>query len=225
MSDTIRGVKWHLEKNTEAVQPLEGFLSWPWRVGFPGEHQWLIDILREVIRRNKLHPLLQANFETTRPRWFGLWIRSPLNKLQCSILHDLLLAMGDQIHETILNELEQKHGEHPDQFTTSELMLYKEIHGDDHRNLVEFLSALKMAIAHDIPMHVALTPSGHADLGYITIWPHCPRCKADTPSNDWENKEFICPICGNVYYPWATYSQEEDPIRDELSKLLGLDDE
>jgi hypothetical protein len=103
-------------------------------------------------------------------------------------------------------------------------MLYKQIHDDDHRNLVEFLSALKIAISYDIPMHVLLAPSGHADFGYITIWPHCPRCKADSPTNKWDEKEFICPVCNHIYHPWETYSYGEDPILDELRKLESDDE-
>src|SRR5688572_15014911 len=174
MADTIRGVVWHLEKTQDATLQLEGFLSWPWRVGFPGERQWLIQLLQEIVVRKELQLSLQANFEITHPMWFGLWIRSPLNISQCSLLHGLLREMGEQIRETLTAELEQKHRENPDIFTTSEVMEYKQTYDEDHRNLLEFLSALKIAIAHDIPMHVALTPSGHADFGFLTTWPHCP---------------------------------------------------
>ena len=209
MADTIRGVAWHLEKTQDATLHLEGFLSWPRRVGFPGESEWLIQLLQEIVVDQDLQLSLQTNFEITQPMWFGLWIRSPLNKSQCSLLHGLLLEMGEQIMETIIAELEQKHRENPDKFTTSEVMEYKQTYDEDHRNLLEFLSALKIAITHDIPMHVALTPSGHADFGFLTTWPHCPRCKADSPLNKWDEKECVCATCGNIYFPMETTSMEK----------------
>ena len=219
MADTIRGVEWHLEKTQDTTLHLEGFLSWPWRVGFPGEHDWLIQLLQGVVVRKELQLPLKANFEITQPMWYGLWIRSPLNKSQCSLLHDLLLEMGEQSRETFIAELEQTHLENPDKFATIEVMQYKQIYDEDHRNLLEFLSALKIAITHDIPMHVAPAPSGHADFGILTTWPHCPHCKADSPLDKWNEKEFVCPICGNIYFPTETMSTVEDPIMKELEKL------
>ena len=209
MADTIRGVWWHLEKSPDATLHLDGFLSWPRRVGFPGEHEWLIQLLQEIVNRKELQLSLQANFEITRPIWFGLWIRSPLNKSQCSLLHGLMMEMGEQLRETLVAELEQKHLENPDTFTTTEVMQYEQIYDEDHRNLLEFLSALKIAIIHDIPMHVALNPSGHADFGFLTTWPYCPRCKAASPSNKWDEKECVCTACGNTYFPMETMSMEK----------------
>ena len=207
MADTIRGGWWHLEKTPDETLHLDGFLSWPWRVGFPGEHKWLIQLLQEIVAHKELQLSLQANFEITQPVWFGLWIRSPLNKSECSLLHDLLLEMGEQIRETLIAELEQKHRENPEKFTTIEVMQYKQIYDEDHRNLLEFLSALKIAIIHDIPMYVALNPSGHADFGFLTTWPHCPRCKADSPLNKRDKKECVCAACGNIYFPMETRSE------------------
>ena len=219
MADTIRGVEWHLEQTQNVTLHLDGFLSWPSRVGFPGEQEWLIELLQEIVGGKELQSDLQTNFEITQPLWFGLWIRSPLNQSQCSLLYGLLLEMGGQIKEALTADLERKHQENPDKFTTAEVMQYQQIFEDDYRNLLEFLSALKVAITRAIPMHVALAPSGHADLGFITTWPHCPRCKADSPLDNWDEKEFVCPVCGSIYSPLETMSEEKDPIISELEKL------
>jgi len=41
-----------------------------------------------------------------------------------------------------------------------------------------FEAACRRSVAEKIPLHVSLTPPGHTDLGWYTIFPHCPRCKA-----------------------------------------------
>ncbi len=219
MADTIRGVQWYVEKSEDTFKDIKGFLSWSRWAGFPGERKWLIELLQEIVAKNNLQATLEINFEVTRPLWFGFWIHSPLNKLQCSILHDLLEEMGKEVVSTLYANLEQKHQQDPIKFPATKVSEYKQIYDKDHQNLLEFLSALQVAMVYDLPIHVALLPPGHVDFGFHTIFPHCPRCKADPPIGKLDEREVTCPVCGNIYRPAETMSMEEDPLRKLIEKL------
>ncbi len=47
------------------------------------------------------------------------------------------------------------------------------------KDIRHFLKALEAAIRWELPVHVSLAPLGHTDFGWYTIFPHCPRCKAN----------------------------------------------
>lgn len=78
-----------------------------------------------------------------------------------------------------------------------------------------------------IPMHVQLTPPGHTDFGWYTIFSHCPGCKAEAPVKRWRRKyrdeEIECAVCGANYSPAKTRSAERDNHWDrrELRDTLG----
>ncbi len=59
--------------------------------------------------------------------------------------------------------------------------LFKTFHkaaGPFTQEAAGFLRALTVSIDHEIPLHVSLAPPGHIDLGWRTVFWHCPRCKA-----------------------------------------------
>jgi hypothetical protein len=57
-----------------------------------------------------------------------------------------------------------------------------------------------------------LTPPGHIDLGWVTTFVHCPRCKAEGAVERWQqtysDDSIECRVCGHLYSPAATYSSE-----------------
>ncbi|HEX5446786.1 MAG TPA: hypothetical protein VFW87_23410 [Pirellulales bacterium] len=80
------------------------------------------------------------------------------------------------------------------------------------RSLGRFLSALQCACDTREPMAIELSPPGHVDFGWHTVFVHCPRCKAEGPLERWQESYPVepieCPVCGHGYSPAATHSSE-----------------
>ena len=78
--------------------------------------------------------------------------------------------------------------------------------------LPEFLNGLLEAHERQLPLFTTLAPPGHCDVGWITIFPHCPRCKSESPLPRWQEsypqEPIDCPVCGTTYSPAETYSSE-----------------
>jgi hypothetical protein len=203
MANTIRRVEWSIESAQGSVA---GFLEWPRWAGFPGDQQ-LNELLNQTIRDADLVGQFEGAFISTDPRWFGLWIDSPLTAAQCSLLQRSLSGMGEEVKRRLFAWLEGKQREHPTEFTSEYVADYQEAIEEDHRNLAEFLAALKAGQEPGVILHVSLAPPGHTDFGYYTIFSHCPRYKADAP--DGLDAEVCCPVCGNGYRPSDTHSMTE----------------
>jgi len=81
-----------------------------------------------------------------------------------------------------------------------------------HDHLSEFIDALKRAGETGGELNVELASPGHVDLGWITTFVHCPRCKAEGPVDRWQERysqePINCPVCGNTYSPAETYNSE-----------------
>jgi hypothetical protein len=79
--------------------------------------------------------------------------------------------------------------------------------------ILDFLSALRVAIAEDIALHVSLAPPGHDDLGMRTTFSHCPRCKAGAIRDSRQDISIYdplpCSVCGFVYVPSEQMSSEQ----------------
>jgi hypothetical protein len=92
-----------------------------------------------------------------------------------------------------------------------------------------FLLGLKAAATHDLRMHVDFRPPGHVDLGFRTVFPHCPRCKAEADLPRWRGSypadQRKCRVCGQRFSPAATASSKPEeltfPPGDELVRELG----
>lgn len=96
------------------------------------------------------------------------------------------------------------------------------------KDIRHFLNALEAAIRWELPIHVSLAPLGHTDFGMYTIFPHCPRCKANAPVGRWQesypNEPHECPVCGHSFIPNEHHSSERDDYdwdADRLEKQLG----
>jgi formylglycine-generating enzyme required for sulfatase activity len=94
--------------------------------------------------------------------------------------------------------------------------------------IVGFLNALKAVINWELPLHVSMVPLGHTDLGWYTVFPHCPRCKANAPVGRWLEKyqtdPHECTVCGQTFIPNDHQSSERDDYDGEahsLEKQLG----
>jgi formylglycine-generating enzyme required for sulfatase activity len=98
----------------------------------------------------------------------------------------------------------------------------------EDKDIRHFLDALTTAIRWELPVHVSLAPLGHTDFGWYTIFPHCPRCKANAPVGRWEEKypttPHKCPACGHSFIPDEHQSSEQEDMDLEahsLEKQLG----
>lgn len=85
---------------------------------------------------------------------------------------------------------------------------------DDPQDVRHFQKALEAAVRWELPIHVSLAPLGHVDMGWYTVFPHCPRCKANAPVGRWKesySKEpHECRACGHTFIPDEHQSSEHD---------------
>jgi hypothetical protein len=85
----------------------------------------------------------------------------------------------------------------------------------------EFTRALAHSIGSREPMHVGLDPPGHVDMGWVTTFVHCPRCKAEGPVERWQEtyseQPLACPVCGHIYSPAATHKMERELFAETVS--------
>jgi hypothetical protein len=95
----------------------------------------------------------------------------------------------------------------------------------------QFRRACALASAHDLRLHVRLSPPGHTDFGFLTTFPHCPRCKRPSGerwSRHYSRKPKTCPACGQRYVPAETAKSELEDQKEEeaedLQKVLAADE-
>jgi hypothetical protein len=118
-------------------------------------------------------------FPATRPRWYGLWMASPLSTAQA-------IAIGSRIES-----------------------LAAKLTGDQSAIAAEwrfFVSACRAATEANLRLHVQFYPPGQVDRGWWRLSPHCPRCRgpwtgqlSSEPSRSPKARE--CPACGYVGQP------------------------
>jgi formylglycine-generating enzyme required for sulfatase activity len=96
------------------------------------------------------------------------------------------------------------------------------------KDVRHFLKALEAAIRWELPVHVSLAPLGHTDFGMYTVFPHCPRCKANAPVGRWQEsyteEPHECRVCGHTFVPDEHHSSERDGHdwgADGLERQLG----
>lgn len=95
-------------------------------------------------------------------------------------------------------------------------------------DVVHFLNALQAAINWELPLHVSLLPLGHTDFGWYTVFPHCPRCKANAPVGRWQeefsSEPYKCRVCDHIFNPNEHHSSERDDYdwdATSLEKQIG----
>jgi len=80
--------------------------------------------------------------------------------------------------------------------------------------LSDFLEVLARASTTGEPLSVELAPPGHIDMGWVTTFVHCPRCKAEGLVERWQESDpteaIQCPVCEHWYSPAATQSMQRD---------------
>lgn len=122
---------------------------------------------------------LQALFpHRTETWWLKFWIDSPLTPEQCAFL----IAPFEQAIPQL---------------------------GERWRNdYLAFLEAMRQGRDAQGTVHVERIPPGHVDLGYDTVFPHCPSCKSLSPIwyGSGARQKINCPECGFVYIPEDTRS-------------------
>jgi hypothetical protein len=113
--------------------------------------------------------------------------------------------------------------------TRAQLALLTEILPDEvGRGVGQFRRACARAAKHGIPLHVRLPAPGHVDMGWYTVFPHCPRCKAGNGER-WEQSyssaRMACTMCGFEYVPAETASSERlgERAASEASAMGGLE--
>lgn len=162
--------------------------------------------LDRLIDRLGLAPKLDAIFPKTSLQWFRFWIHSPIPTEGAALLQQLLEAVYEEDDQTYRSSGRPDYGQQAD--------------------LDAFVKALGRSISSNIPLHVSLSPPGHTDFGWYTIFSHCPRCKAAAPVERWKRKyrdeEVECAICGAKYSPAKTHSAKRDNWElKELRDVLG----
>src|SRR5258706_6134940 len=96
----------------------------------------------------------------------------------------------------------------------------------DDDALLAFVRATKLARERDLRLHVSMAPPGHTDLGYYSVFAHCPSCKAEADIKRWQRRypseSYACKVCGREYSPASTASMEPDGYEiSSLRKTLG----
>lgn len=163
--------------------------------------------LEGIIARLGFENEVREVFLPTTPIWYGLWIRSPLSSRAVQLLRAILRAMHDE------NSVSQDEAQ--------------EIGIRDHLYEVSsFIHAMELAEERELPIHVSLAPPGHVDLGWHTIFPHCPICKAAARLPRWRRKppmrRYGCEVCGGEFPPAETASMTRmGELLPDLRKVLG----
>ncbi len=166
--------------------------------------------LEGIISRLGLDAEFGEAFLPTTPVWYGLWARSPLSGPAVRLLRVIIGAMCEE--DVAELEREGRAGT---------------VRGDHLDELREFVRAAELAEANGLRLHVSLAPPGHTDLGWYTVFPHCPVCKAAARLPRWRREYptalYACEACGTKYPPAETASSERDryessDLRDELGE-------
>ena len=176
MADTSPCVVWEWEPAEKAIlTEIEPQKGWFW--DFTDDK-----LLWRAIRNGNLESRLRAEFTFTNPVWYGLWMDSPLNAAQCSVLYDLFSLF-------IIRYIELKY--RIDAF----LKVLQKVSSGQGR--------LKVWLGS--PGH---TDFGiHTTFAHC---PRC-KCIAPVPRWDASeyHDEISCPICDTRYIPAEIYSKEE----------------
>ena len=165
--------------------------------------------LEAILSRLGLADACAEAFLPTTPIWYGLWARSPLSPPAVRLLGTVL---GEMYAEDKAELRDAPGGGIPDHLP----------------RLRQFLRATELAERHGLPLHVSLAPLGHTDLGYYTVFPHCPVCKAAAHLPRWRTtyptQLHTCAVCGTAFPPAETASSERTDFADEaldLRRTLG----
>jgi hypothetical protein len=89
-----------------------------------------------------------------------------------------------------------------------------------------FREALQVTIHHGTPLHVFRSPPGHVDMGWLTTFPHCPKCKVMTDVEPWKQPypktPYACKVCQYIYIPNDHCSSERYDFERDKDSLAQL---
>ncbi len=98
------------------------------------------------------------------------------------------------------------------------------------RGIPRFLGALRTAVEQGLLLEVSLSPPGHNEAGFKTVYPHCPACKAEANVDPglhdvYPPEPYTCPVCHHTFFPAATHEVEiEDgmanPVAGDIEDVL-----
>ena len=160
-----------------------------------------------IIARLGLEVAMGEAFPPTTPLWYGFWIQSPVPRRGLEVMAP--------IFERMLEEDRAEAEAKPEHARRNHV-----------RELDSFVRALTLARDTGLELRVSMAPPGHTDLGYYTVFPHCPVCKAEARLARWKTRYptqlYTCQACGNAYPPAETASSEKDDFDlPELRQMLG----
>ncbi|PQO43434.1 formylglycine-generating enzyme family protein [Blastopirellula marina] len=172
----------------------------------------------ETIRRRGLEERLRTHFPPTNPLWYSFWIESPLRRPQCELLLELLPRALSRL------ACEDESEEQPDSVDLANFSFGQLDHRDYHgKQFREFFAALKAAIEWNLRLRVTLAPPGHGDFGWLTIFPHCPRCKVWATRREGRNRgegeAHRCEVCGHQFDLQRTARSEKMNMDWDASSL------
>jgi len=188
MAGTARIIQWWLGHEDREKATEQG--HWIWFFGEPGWSDNLENLFWKSLRECYLEEEFRLAFQVTKPLWFALWMDSPLKGSRCSILAALLCDFLPIVEESIEECLS----------TTEEL--------NDYYRLV---TTLERCAESGEPFYVNIGANGHADLGWDTTFPRCPRCKAQVIDKYPPNERVPCQVCGFFFIPAETGSRTRMP--------------
>jgi hypothetical protein len=122
---------------------------------------------------------LREHFAATSPRWYGLWMASPLSAEQAVAIGPPIARLAEDLAKG-------------QPAIAAELRL--------------LVRACRAAAEANLRLFVQLYPPGHVDRGWWRLSPHCPRCQGpwtgQLPSEPGRSpKARECPACGYVGQP------------------------
>lgn len=156
--------------------------------------------LRSIITRLGLLADVRDELLETTPIWYGLWAKPTPSRRGVQALVEIMTAMR------------------------AEDAADDEVDEDQLRDFSNFIRAARLALARGVMLHVDMAPPGHTDFGYYTVFPHCPRCKAEARVRRWRRIPaalYTCHACGMQYSPKEMSRSEKDSFPPELRDVLG----
>jgi hypothetical protein len=159
--------------------------------------------LERIIDRLGLSAEFAEVFPQTTPIWYGLWARSPVSRPAMRLLRLIIAAIYEEDAAA------------PEEMSRTHLP-----------ELAAFVRAVRVAEERGLELRVSMAPPGHTDLGWYTVFPHCPFCKAEARLERWRRSYptqlYVCEVCGTAYPPSEMASSTRDRYdRRELSEILG----
>ena len=148
----------------------------------------LNELLVSCVGELGLGEIYRECFDMTNPLYYGLWTRPTMDSRAQSVMLILLDHLANQ-------------NGFLDTCSASEL-----------QGLKRFCSGLKLAHEQGVMIHVELLAPGRQVLDVLSIFPHCPACRASALDQPWQRPYpsalQLCSACGMKFSPSETASSQ-----------------